>query len=246
MKTKYHDIAIRHGIGQDSRRSGNWGSTSNYGDEYVNAHFRINTPAYDARSGWRKHGDEQFDAESRAVFEKIGWTVAEHRWSGCCATVRKDKSHLYLHPNDFSGVVLKHDVNHLVNALVGHETFSLCWVDLYETVYDMTDETYLSYLDGQMEQIRTEVLNASVTTRRSKFYRDYDVACHVASIVRLRRIGEDDGVHGGGGKTANYIVGVIDNLIADGYLAAAESKNHSRLIRTINKTEQKQKKLYVA
>ena len=85
-----------------------------------------------------------------------------------------------------------------------------------------------------------------MTTRRTRFYRDYDIACHVASIVRLRRIGEDDGRYGGAGKTANYIIRVIDRLIAEGYLASTMSRNGSRLIRTINKTEQKQKKLYVA
>ena len=64
--------------------------------------------------------------------------------------------------------------------------------------------------------------------------------------MRLRRIGEDDGRYGGAGKTANHIVGVIDELIAEGYLATATSRNGSRLIRTINRAEQKQKKLYVA
>ena len=64
--------------------------------------------------------------------------------------------------------------------------------------------------------------------------------------MRPRRIGEDDGRYGGTGKTANHIVGVIDELIAEGYLATATSRNGSRLIRTINRTEQKQKKLYVA
>lgn len=165
--------------------------------------------------------------------------MTSHRYSGSCATVSKDKSHLYLHPQDFSGDVLKSEVVSIAETLSCAESFSIQCVDLYETVYDMTDAEYIRYLDGQEERIRAEVLKASVTTRRSRFYRDYDIACHVASTVRLRRIGEDDGYYGSAAKTANHIVGVIDKLIAEGYLATATSKNGSRLIRTVSKTERK-------
>ena len=233
-------------VGPDGHLSDNWDSTADYGNEYVDVHFRINTPTYDPYKRWDEEDIAQFDAESIAVFEKLGWIVTEPRYSGSCATVCKGKSHLYLHPQDFSGEVPKAEVVGIAEALAGAEAFSLRWVDLYKTVYDMTDEAYYAYLDGQTERIRAEVLKACVTTRRSKFYRDYDIACHVAAIVRLRRIGEDDGRYGGAGKTANYVIGVIEKLIAEGYLATATSRNGSRLIRTINKTEQKQKKLYVA
>ena len=64
--------------------------------------------------------------------------------------------------------------------------------------------------------------------------------------MRLHRIGDDDGRYGGAGKTANHIVGVIDELVSEGYLKTAVSGNGNRLIRAINKTEQKEKKLYVA
>ena len=246
MKIRYHDNTAPNGADMGRGISDNWDSTADYGNEYVDAHFRINTPAYDPYKRWSEEDIAQFDAESLAVFDKLGWIVAESRNSGSCATIRKDKSSLYLHPQDFSGEVLKSEVVSIAEALTGAVSFSLQWVDLYTTIYDMTDEAYYAYLDGQEERIKAEVLKSSVTTRRSRFYRDYDVACHVASIVRLRRIGEDDGRYGGAGKTANHIIGVIDKLIADGFLTTATSKNGARLIRTINKTEQKQKKLYVA
>lgn len=246
MKIKYHDNLNPPNVGPDGHLSDNWDSTANYGNEYVNAYFRINTPTYDPHKRWDEEDIARFDAESTVVFVALGWIVSESRSSGGCATVRKGKSYLYLHPQEFSGELLKNDVAAIAEALTGAETFALQWVDLYETIYDMTDEAYIAYLNGQQERIRAEILKSSVTTRRSKFYRDYDIACHVASVVRLRRIGEDDGRHGGAGKTANYIIGVIEQLIAEGYLATATSRNGSRLIRTINKTEQKQKKLYVA
>ena len=246
MKIKYHDNTRSSSPDPDGGLADNWDRTANYGNEYVNVHFRINTRGYGPHKRWEEEDAARFDADSRAVFKKLGWATTEPRRSGYSATVRKGKSWLYLHPEGLSGEVLKAEVVGIAEALTDAETFSLRWVDLYETIYDMTDEAYYAYLDAQTERIRSEVLKASATTRRSKFYRDYDVACHVASIVRLRRIGEEDGRHGGAGKTANYIVGVIERLIAEGYLATETSRNGSRLIRTINKTEQKQKKLYVA
>lgn len=246
MKIKYRDNMTPPAYGADGTVSDNWDRAADYGGEYVNAHFRIHTPSYDPGKRWEEENIAQFDAESRAALEKLGWTVTESRHSGSCATVRKDKSHLYLHPQDFSGEVLKAEVVSIAESLAGAEAFSLQWVDLYETAYDMTDTEYFAYLDGQEKRIRAEVLKVSKTTRRTRFYRDHDIACHVAGIVRLRRVGEDDGRYGGAGKTANHIVGVIDKLIDEGLLATAVSRNGSRLIRAVSRTEQKEKKQDVA
>lgn len=246
MKIKYHDNTKAPACGPDGMLADNRDSAGDYSGAYVDAYFRIHTPSYDPYKRWAEEDIAQFDAESTTILEKLGWSVTSHRHSGNCATVSKGKSHLYLHPQGFSGEVLKSEVVGIAEALSCAESFVLQHVDLYDTVYDMTVEAYTAYLNGREEQIRGEVLKASKTTRRTRYFRDYDIACHVAGIVRLRRIGEDDGRYGGAGKTANHIVGVIDKLIAEGYLATATSRNGSRLIRTINRTEQKQKKLYVA
>ena len=92
------------------------------------------------------------------------------------------------------------------------------------------------------ERIRAEILKSSVTTRRNKYYRDYDIANHVAAKVRLNRVGEDDGKHIGAGKTAQHIMGVIEQLIVEGRLVTEKSRNGSRLIRALNKTEERMSK----
>ena len=246
MNIKYHDNMNPPATDPDGHLSNNWDCNADYGSEYVNVYYRVNTPAYNRGTNWPETDSERFDAETTAIFGKLDWFVAEARRSGSSATVQKDKSSLYLHPQEFSGVVLKNEVRIIAEALANAETFSLQWVDLYETVYDMSDEAYTAYLDSQEERIRAEVLKTAITTRRTKFIRDYDAACHVATIVRLRRVGEDDGRYGGAGKTANHIIGVIEKLIGEGWLVTATSKNGSRMIRTINKTEQKQRKQLVA
>ena len=240
-KIRYHDNLTGPEYDPDGMLSDNWNPDADYDvREYVDAHFRVNTPAYRPPNYIFEEKDKQrFNEEAAGVFARLGWTTESEAYSGACTTVRKGKSSLYLHPQDFSGTVLKSEVKTIAEALRQHETFSLLRVDLYETICDITDEAYYAYLDTQTDRIREEILKSSVTTRRNKFYHDYDVANHVAGKVRLNRIGDDDGKHFGTGKTARYILGVIDRLVEQGELASAQSRNGSRMIRALNKTERR-------
>ena len=65
--------------------------------------------------------------------------------------------------------------------------------------------------------------------------------------MKLRRVGEEDGRYSGGaGKTANFIAAMILQLIDEGYLVAVTAADGSRMIRAINKTEQRQRGLKIA
>lgn len=247
MSILYHDNNIYPKYGPDGKLLNNWDETADYENEYANVHFRIETPAYDLQSHSFSQEDRvRFRAEAVAIFLLLGWTPEAPECSGACTTVRKGKAHLYLHPQDFSGELPKNEVGAVARALERNETFSLRWVDIYETVYDMPDEAYLAYLKSKSETIRAEILAASRTARRNQFRRDYEVACHVAFIVGFKRAGETDLSSGGAGKTANFITEMILQLIAEGYLVTSKARDGSRLIRTINKTEQRQRKLKIA
>ena len=126
-----------------------------------------------------------------------------------------------------------------------HNTFYLRWVDLYETVYDMTDQEYEEILSAKDEDIKKSLLENSKTTRTSKYYYAFDVARSLANKFRLSRIGDSDGRNYGTGQTIKHILRVTQYLIDEGYLISAV-KNDTLLIRTINKTEQKQRKLFIA
>ena len=244
QKIRYHDKTIRLPVHHDGSAADNWNPDAVYAEnEYVDAHFRINTPAYQPPNYCFSEEDRQrFNEETAELFAEMGWTPENSGLSGGCMTYRKGKSSLYLHPQDFSGAVRKTEVKAITEALRRHRTFALECVDLYETLYDMTDEAYYAYLDTQIERIRAEILKSSVTTRRNKYYRDYDIANHVAAKVRLNRVGEDDGKHIGAGKTAQHIMGVIEQLIVEGRLVTEKSRNGSRLIRALNKMEERMSK----
>ena len=223
QKIRYHDNTIRLPVHHDGPAADNWNPDAVYAEnEYVDAHFRINTPSYHPPNYCFSEEDRQrFNEETAELFAGMGWTP--------------EKSGL-------SGAVRKAEVKAIAEALRRHRTFALECVDLYETLYDMTDEAYYAYLDTQIERIRAEILKSSVTTRRNKYYRDYDIANHVAAKVRLNRVGEDDGKHIGAGKTAQHIMGVIEQLIVEGRLVTEKSRNGSRLIRALNKMEERMSK----
>ena len=249
MSIKYHDNLTPPMYVQDHTLSNNWNPDADYGNEYVDAHFRINAPAYRSGSylGFTPEQHDRFYLEAGTVFRSLGWEITAQGSGYGCMGVRKGRASLYLHPQDFSGEILKREVKALAEALEQHDSFSLEWVDLYETAYDLPDDAYYEYLRGQTDKIRSEILAASRTARRTLFYRDYSIACAVAQKVKLRRVGEEDGRYSGGaGKTANFIAAMIPQLIDEGYLVAVTAADGSRMIRAINKTEQRQRGLKIA
>ena len=243
---KYHDNAIYPQYGEDHTLANNWDSNKDYGNEYVNVYFRVDAKGYD-------YPDFSFTEEDRAAFNKditrvfssLGWTCKEPKTNGSCQTCYKGKSHLYLHPQNFSGEVLKNEVKTITEALENNNSFKLRYVDLYETVYDITDEEYEDILSAKDEEIRKAALEQCSTKRKTQFYYLNGVVRNLSNKFRLSRIGIDDGKNCGIGQTGKHITNIIYQLIAEGYIISVQN-NNGVLIRALNKTEQKQKKLFIA
>ena len=70
------------------------------------------------------------------------------------------------------------------------------------------------------------------------------MARNIANIVRLNRLGLNDGRNYGSGQTIEYILKVADEMITEGYLKHFE-RDGVKYIRSLNKTEQKQSKLSI-
>jgi len=240
MSIKYHQNGIGNEYGSDHTLTNNWNSSCNYGNEYVNVHFRIETKGYDYPSFCFTEEDRNaFDTELAKVFNALGWKCEEEVYNGNCSTWTKGKQHLYLHPQDFSGEVLKNEVKQIAEALEKNDTFYLRWVDLYETVYDITDAEYEEFLSSIKEQIRNAILKNCKTTRTNKYCYSSDIIRFISNKFGIKRIGKEKC----SGIIMPYIWKIMESLIEEGYLVAAKE---NELVRTINKTEQKQKKLFVA
>ena len=100
-------------------------------------------------------------------------------------------------------------------------------------------------MNGRKEEIRKALFEKSATTRTTKYYEAFDVARHIAGMVRLNRLGLNDGKTYRSGQTIEYILKVADEMIEEGYLKYFERDGH-KYIRSLNKTEQKQSKLKIA
>ena len=119
-------------------------------------------------------------------------------------------------------------------------------MDLYETVYDITDQEYEEYLNTKVEEIRAAIYNTCQTKRTNKYYRIFDVARSLSDKFRLTRIGLNDGKNYGTGQTVEHITKIIFDMVDKGYLVCAKGRDDDVLLRSINKTEQKKRKIFVA
>lgn len=238
-KIKYHQNGIGYEYGADGMLTDNWNPDYDYGNEYVSVYFRIDTPSYHYNNGFNTNEDkDRWNAEASKliksfdILEDCGFAV-EHSTN--------KQAYLYAHPQNISGVVLKNDVKKIAEAISKMELSSIRWVDLYETVYVISDTEYEQYLDGKQEEIRKALFEKSSTTRTTKYYCAFDIARDIANAIRLNRLGLNDGKNYSNGQTANYILKVADKMIEEGYLKCFV-KDDMKYIRSLNKTEQKKLK----
>lgn len=240
-KIKYHQNGIENEYGIDGKLTDNWNPDCDYGNEYVVVHFRIDTPSYHFNSGFNTNENkDEWYAEVSNLIKSFG--ILED--SGYMVEQSENKqAYLYAHPQDISGVILKNDVKKIAEAINNLKFSSIRWVDLYKTVYVMTDDEYEKYLDEKKEEICKALFEKSSTTRTTKYCNVVDVARHIATMVRLNRLGLNDGKNYGGGQTIDYIIRMANVMIVEGYLKCLIDDN-TTYIRSINKTEQKKLKLF--
>lgn len=243
---KYSDCSVGYQYDAGGKQLSNWNPDLDYGNEYVKVFFRIETVGYGYPSFCFSEEDrDAFDQEVDAVFSSLGWECENQAMRGSCATYRHGKSHLYLHPQNFSGEVLKNEIRTVAEALTGHKSFKLRWVDLYNTVYDVSDEIYEKMLAEKVSQIRDEILQTCKTKRTTLFFNINDVLYTLTKRFSIPRVGIDERTWGEIGQTGRYILSVIEDLANEGYLIMIKQPSRT-LLRTINRTEQKQRKLFVA
>ena len=239
---KYHQNGIGNEYGEDHALTNNWNPDNDYGDEYVNVYFRIEALNYNYPSfNFTESQEKEFYTEVKNALEPLGWK-AEDQKAWHCDYIVKGKQKLYLHPQNFSGEILKNEVKNIAEALYKHDTFYLSWVDLYDTVYDISDNEYEEYLNEKKDEIQKVLFENFTTTRISKFYYVSDICRSLSEKFRLKRIGLNDGRNYGTGQTIQYIEKIIDEMIAKGLLVGL-TKNEQKFIRSLNKAEQKKLKI---
>ena len=207
--------------------------------EYQSTYFRIRSQ-YQFDSGWPDEGAERaFREESRALFQSAGWELHPARAdSRSSDTVTKGQQELYLHPMNFSGVIQTDEIPRLQVLLEGAHTFQCQGVDCYERYWDLTDAAYLERLEAQREEIIEAILER-YQTKRKNLYVTGPAERSIVKQFSVHRLCDKDGKN----NLANRYVGeLVEQLIQEGQLVAAETKN-GRGIRMATGAELRQREV---
>jgi hypothetical protein len=199
---------------------------------YKNVYFRINTPSYYRNNkcgvGFEnQQSGEQFHNEVLNVFLNDGWELKrEHSCSGGCSRVTKDKQELYLHPQEFSGVIFDENIPYIEQLISNSEMFKWSNTDIYEEVFDITDEEYLNILKSKRQYIEQDILEA-FKTKRSNLYITSSWSCvnNVLDKYRIKRLSHYIGVISSDNLDVKYFLEVFQELVDKGLIVTAQTKS---------------------
>lgn len=162
MGIKYHQYGCGNDYGDDHYLTDNWNPDYDYGSQYVEVYFNINTPSYMHDKDPSAFGfasdearDEWYAAASKVIasfdiLEDSGYNVENSA---------EKRAYLYPHPQQISGVILKNDVRKVAEAIECMSLSSIRWVDLYDTVYVLSDEAYEKYLMFKDEALKKDLFD---------------------------------------------------------------------------------------
>lgn len=130
MGIKYHQYGCGNDYGDDHYLTDNWNPDYDYGSQYVEVYFNINTPSYMHAKDSSAFGfasdetrDEWYAAASKVIasfdiLEDSGYNVENSA---------EKRAYLYPHPQQISGVILKNDVRKVAEAIECMSLSSIRW-----------------------------------------------------------------------------------------------------------------------
>lgn len=242
MGIKYHQYGCGNDYGDDHYLTDNWNPDYDYGSQYVEVYFNINTPSYmhdkdpsvfgfasdEARDEW--HAAASKVIASFDILEDSGYNVENSA---------EKRAYLYPHPQQISGVILKNDVRKVAEAIECMSLSSIRWVDLYDTVYVLSDEAYEKYLMFKDEALKKDLFDVCQTPRITRFYDAIEISRALAMKHRLKRLGINDGRNYGSGQTIDHIMRLMQKMSEDGLLVMTSPSGEETYVRSLNKTELK-------
>ena len=132
-----------------------------------------------------------FHEEAKRIFRCAGWEIIPGSSSAESDTAVKGKQSLYLHPMEFTGVILAEEITAVRNALRSARNFRLRNIGQFEMYQDMSDKEYAAYLESRREEIIKDILLHYKTKRRDLFY-TCDMSESIGREYRILRVGHDD------------------------------------------------------
>lgn len=220
---KYHDCTIRGWqYGEGGALLDNWNPDRDFPkDSYIRAYFRIETKGFNQYGYFDNPADrEAFYADMEALFARF----SIYEGIGLEAAEKGVITHLYIHPQELTGIVRQADVKAIAEALNGCKTCSCRWVDLYEEAFDMTEEAFLDRLETQKQAIKADLAVMYETKRKnllivpSGFSGPEYTLSKKYHITRTKHPDHDDG------PCYSFIVKVREEMVSEGLLCQGKTK----------------------
>lgn len=231
---KYHDNIHGQQYGADHSLTDNWQPEPIYGvEEYISVYFRIDAKGA-GMYGSFAHAEqrEAFYREAREILKRFD--VPEG--TGHITEKLPGMEHLYIHPQNISGVVAKNKVKAIAEALDACKTVSCRWVDVYRDISTMDNAAFCKALDGKTEEIEADLLKAFQTKRKNLFIVPSVLSGPVVRLSEKYTIPRRSCESGRDEVCIQQIGIVFDRLVAAGKIVSAETK-HGMGYRTAKKDE---------
>lgn len=209
---------------------------------YIHVYFRIDS-AYKWGSGWTNEQSEQFKEISKNLFLNDGWQLKGQRYhsSNDCNIVIKGNDCLYLHPMNFSGVVLSSSIDHIKKIISQANIFSCRSVDTYEPVYEITKDEYIKLLEERKEEILDKLIGTFKTKRSNLYIIDtYSVISNISKNYTLSYIDTNSltNINHEGNIASTFITKLFNNLVEQRLILEADTRN-GKGYRSLNAKELK-------
>jgi len=221
--TPPRSVVISSNSGFGSAPPSRENANSDVPGRYSNTFFRITGNGYNT-DNWNEITGKAYQDEICEILTSNGWTIHEPSMSAASPTASKGRSHLYLHPQNVSGVCENSEREQLFEALQTAASFTCSTVDAYREIHDMSDEQLLKNLNNERETIAQELLTV-YTTKRSNLY--ISASPNYSTIKRLAIDGKD-GRHGIDRRTEticqDFVDGVRQSLLDSGRLVSSQTK----------------------
>lgn len=198
---------------------------------YYNTYFRIEA-GYRWGEGMSKEATMRFFDELKSLFTTAGWTAEESRIDSGCLTIYKGGNHLYCHPMELVGPCessLRSDVTEILSHA---KTCVLRTIDIYNQVYDVSDEQYRTALEAARKDIEQDLMTAFSTNRRDIYHHGYYSGVdNVAEHYRVPTLDRSTGVICSDDVHIRYITDVFQDLVEQGKILYKESKQGRKMFR---------------
>lgn len=195
---------------------------------YKSVYFRVKTPTYYPSTGGVGFSKEEegikFHNEAVNLFLKAGWEIKKKQYNGRCNEVSLNKQYLYLHPQNFSGAILPENIEGIKYLINTAALFSCYHIDIYDDVYDLSDEEYLSVLEANKYDIQKSFLDL-YKTKRKNLYITSDLTGEIIQKHRIKRIVKDSNSYSSSDIDYIYFEKIFEELVEDGFILTSQTRN---------------------